>query len=91
MKIEVDKYISNGNKITKFSVPSIGLEKFKNKYLPTKDQYINTLNEQIIQKKKSEEKIRKKEKDEFNYFTNKNKIKAELEEEYRINKENIYR
>ena len=87
MKTEVDKYLSNGNKITKFSVPSIGLEKFKNKYLPTKDQYINTLNEQIIQKKKSEEKIRKKEKDEFNYFTNKNKIKAELEEESRINKE----
>ena len=31
MKTEVDKYLSNGNKITKFSVPSIGLEKFKSR------------------------------------------------------------
>ena len=84
---KIENYLSNFNKITKFSVPSIGLEKFKNKYLPTKEQYIDSLNEQILQKKKSEEKIRKKEKDDFNYYTNKDIVKAELEEESRIKTE----
>ena len=86
-KSEVDKYLLNSNKISKFSVPSIGLEKFKNKYLPTKEQYINNLNEQIIQKKKSEEKLKKKEQAEFNYYTNKNIAKGKLEEESRIKNE----
>jgi len=83
-KSEVDKYLLNSNKISKFSVPSIGLEKFKNTYLPTKEQYINNLNEQIIQKKKSAEKLKKKEQAEFNYYTNKNIAKGKLEEESRI-------
>ena len=61
-------------------MPSIGLEKFKNKYLPTKEQYINNLNEQIKQKKKSEEKLKKKEQDEFNYYTNKNIVKEKNQE-----------
>ena len=56
IKTEIDKCLSNNYKISKFSVPSIGLEKFKNKYLPTKEQYINNLNEQILQKKKAQEK-----------------------------------
>ena len=86
-KTEIDKYLLNSNKISKFSVPSIGLEQFKNKYLPTKEQYINNLNEQIIQKKKSEEKLKKKEQDEFNYYTNKNIVKGKLEEESRIKNE----
>ena len=87
IKTEVDKYLLNSNKLSKFSVPSIGLEKFKNKYLPTKEQYINNLNEQIKQKKKSEEKLKKKEQDEFNYYTNKNIVKGKLEEESRIKNE----
>ena len=87
IKTEVDKYLLNSNKLSKFSVPSIGLEKFKNKYLPTKEQYINNLNEQIKQKKKSEEKLKKKEQDEFNYYTNKNIVKGKLEEESRLKNE----
>ena len=87
IKTEVDKYLLHSNKLSKFSVPSIGLEKFKNKYLPTKEQYINNLNEQIKQKKKSEEKLKKKEQDEFNYYTNKNIVKGKLEEESRLKNE----
>ena len=51
MNPEIEKYLLNSNKVTKFSVASISQEKFKNKYLPSKEQYINNLNEQIIQKK----------------------------------------
>ena len=55
MKLEADNYILNNNsKISKFSIPSIGLEKFRNKYLPSKEQYINNLNEQIIENKDKE-------------------------------------
>ena len=87
MNPEIDKYLLNSNKITKFSVAAIGFEKFKNKYLPSKEQYINNLNEQIIQRKRSEEKLKKKEQDEFNYYTNKDIAKAELEEKSRIKNE----
>ena len=87
MNPEIEKYLLNSNKVTKFSVASIGQEKFKNKYLPSKEQYINNLNEQIIQKKRAEEKMKKKEQDEFNYYTNKNLEKVELEEESRIKNE----
>ena len=89
IKSECDKFILNTNKISKFSIPSIGLEKFKNKYLPTKDQYINNLNEQIAQKKKAEEKLKKKEQEEFNFYTNKDLIKGKLEEESRIKTEKL--
>ena len=80
MKSKVDKYLLNNNKISKFSIPLIGIEKFRNKYLPTKEQYINNLTEQIIQKKKTQEKQNKKDKDEFNFYLNKNMIKEELDE-----------
>lgn len=85
MKLQVDKYLLNNNKISKFSIPCIGLEKFRNKYLPTKEEYINDLNEQINEKKKSKEKEIKKIKDEFNFYTNKNMEIAEKEEKSRIN------
>ena len=85
MKLEVDKYLLNNNKISKFSIPCIGLEKFRNKYLPTKEEYIKDLNEQINEKKKSKEKEIKKIKDEFNFYTNKNIETAEKEEKSRIN------
>ena len=90
MKLEADNYILNNNsKISKFSIPSIGLEKFRNKYLPSKEQYINNLNEQIIEKKRTYEKERKKEKDLFNYYTNKNITRGNLEEENKIMNEKI--
>ena len=85
MKLEVDKYLLNNNKISKFSIPCIGLEKFRNKYLPTKEEYINNLNEQIIEKKKAKEKEIKKVKDEFNFYANKKIEIAEKEEKSRIN------
>ena len=88
MKSKVDKYLlNNNNKISKFSIPFIGMEKFRNKYLPTKEQYINNLTEQIIQKKKTQEKQNKKDKDEFNFYLNKNLIKEELDEKIKKNYE----
>ena len=87
MKSKVDKYLINGNKISKLSIPCIGLEKFRNKYLPTKEQYINNLNEQIILKKKTKERQNKKDKDEFNFFLKKNLVKDELDKKERIQSE----
>ena len=76
INLDADKYLKNNNYITKFSVPSIGLQKHKNKYLPTIDQYIKSLSNQIIDKKNEEEKERQKDKDEFNYYFKENMIKA---------------
>ena len=84
MKAKVDKYLLNNNKISKFSIPYIGIEKFRNKYLPTKEQYVTNLNEQIIEKKQTEEEQNKKDKEEFNYYLNKNLIKEELDEKIRL-------
>ena len=87
MKSKVDKYLLNNNKISKFSIALIGMEKFRNKYLPTKEQYINNLTEQIIHKKKRQEKQNKKDKDEFNFYLNKKLIKEELDEKIKKNLE----
>ena len=84
MKSKVDKYLLNNNKISKFSIPYIGIEKFRNKYLPTKEEYVTNLNEQIIEKKQTEEEQNKKDKEEFNYYLNKNLIKEELDEKIRL-------
>ena len=80
INLDVDKYLKNNNKnITKFSVPSIGLEQHKNKYLPTLEQYRNVLYNQILYKEQKEENEKKKEKDEYNYYFKKNMIKANSE------------
>ena len=76
INLDADKYLKNNNYITKFSVPSIGLQNYKNKYLPTIEQYIKSLSNQIIDKKNEEEKEKQKDKDEFNYYFKKNMIKA---------------
>lgn len=80
INLDVDKYLNlNKNKITKFSVPSIGLEQYKNKYLPTMEQYRSGLYDQILYKEQKEENDKKKEKDEFNNFFRQNMIKANNE------------
>ena len=76
INLDTDKYLKNNDYITKFSVPSIGLEKYKNKYLPSIEQYLKGLSNQIISKKKEVEEGKQKEKDEYNYFLRKNMIKA---------------
>ena len=77
---DVDKYLEkNNNLITKFSVPSIGLEQYKNKYLPTMEQYRNGLYNQILYKEQKEENEKKREKDEFNNYFRQNMIKANNE------------
>ena len=86
VNIDADKYLKNNNNITKFSVPSIGLEKYKNKYLPTMEQYIKGLSNQIINKKNEEEKEKQKEKEEFKSFFKNDMIKAknDIESKYLI-------
>ena len=80
INLDVDKYLKiNKNIITKFSVPSIGLEQYKNKYLPTLEQYRNGLYEQILYKEQKEENEKKREKDEFNNNFRQNMIKANNE------------
>lgn len=82
INLDVDKYLkNNNNNITKFSVPSIGLEQHKNKYLPTIEQYLAGLSNQILNKKNEEEKERKREKDEFNYNFRKNIAQANIDYE----------
>ena len=81
LKSEVDKYLKNSNKITKFSIPCIGLQKFKNKYLPTKEVYISNLSEQIEEKKLKQKLEKKRDQDEFNIYWNKKIEKEKLEEE----------
>ena len=76
INLDADKYLKNNNYITKFSVPSIGMQQYKNKYLPTMEQYIKSLSNQINDKKIEEEKEKQKEKDEFNYYFKNNMIKA---------------
>ena len=80
INLDVDKYLKNNkNAITKFSVPSIGLEQYKNKYLPTMEQYRNGLYDQILYKEQKEEIEKKREKDEFNDNFRQNMIKANNE------------
>ena len=76
INLDTDKYLKNNDYITKFSVPSIGLQQYKNKYLPSIEQYLKGLSNQIINKKHEEEKARKKEKDEYNFMLRNNMIKA---------------
>ena len=76
INLEADKYLKNNNYITKFSVPSIGLQKYQNKYLPTIEQYLKGLSSQIINKKEEEEKERQKEKQDFNNYFKESMIKA---------------
>ena len=80
INLDVDKYLKiNKNIITKFSVPSIGLEQYQNKYLPTMEQYRNGLRDQILYKGQKEENEKKREKDEFNNNFRQNMIKANNE------------
>ena len=80
INLDVDKYLKiNKNIITKFSVPSIGLEQYKNKYLPTKEQYLNGLCDQILYKEQKEENEKKREKEEFNNNFRENMIKENNE------------
>ena len=80
INLDADKYLEkNKNVITKFSVPSIGLEQYKNKYLPTMEQYRNGLCDQILYKEQIEENVKKREKDEFNNNFRQNMIKANNE------------
>ena len=76
INLDADKYLKNNNNVTKYSIPSIGLEKYKNKYIPTIEQYAKILSNQIINKKNEEEKEKKKEKEEFNSFFRTDMIKA---------------
>ena len=80
INLDVDNYLKkNKNIITKFSVPSIGLEQYKNKYLPTMEQYRSGLYDQILYKEQKEENEKKREKDEFNNNFRQNMIKANNE------------
>jgi len=77
INLDVDNYLKkNKNIITKFSVPSIGLEQYKNKYLPTMEQYRSGLYDQILYKEQKEENEKKRERDEFNNNFRQNMIKA---------------
>jgi len=80
INLDVDNYLKkNKNIITKFSVPSIGLEQYKNKYLPTMEQYRSGLYDQILYKEQKEENEKKRERDEFNNNFRQNMIKANNE------------
>ena len=90
INLDVDKYLkNNNNNVTKFSVPSIGLEQHKNKYLPTIEQYLSELSKQVINKKNLEEIEKKKEKDEFNNNFKQIMIKAnnDYESQYLIERQ----
>jgi hypothetical protein len=90
INLDVNRYLENNdNNVTKFSVPAIGLEQHKNRYLPTIGQYISELTNQIVNKKNKEEKEKKKEKDDFNNYIKQNMIKAynEQESQYLIQKQ----
>ncbi len=73
INLDADKYLKNNNYITKFSVPSIGMQQYKNKYLPTMEQYIKSLSNQINDKKIEEEKEKQKEKENSKNNTKDNK------------------
>lgn len=66
INLGIDKYLKNNNNITKFSIPSIGLQQYKNKYLPTEEQYLKELYNQILNKQQKEENEKKKEKSLYN-------------------------
>jgi hypothetical protein len=90
VNLDVDKYLkNNNNNVTKFSVPSIGLEQYKNKYLPTIEEYLSELTNQILSKKNKEEKEKKKEIDAYNNYCKENMIRAnnDNESKYLIEKQ----
>ena len=90
INLDVDKYLkNNNNNVTKFSVPSIGLDQFKNKYLPTVEQYLSELSNQILSKKNKEEEEKKKDKDDFNNNCKQDMIiaKNEYESNYIIDRQ----
>lgn len=84
INLDAENYLKNNNNITNFSVPSIGLQQHRNKYLPSIEQYLKSLTNQINNKKIEEEKQKQKERDDFNFYFKKSMIKANNDYESKI-------